>query len=302
MIKASLFLFAAAALALADSPGDLGPTRIMSGSASLKSGITIRFATYAVPGGKGAAGYGEGGISDGVNAIHRFMKEPTNGRYFGYDLELTGDEASGYWGVFRPLYETGGSYVSINGERVHAAALKLPPPQPVRDGDTIALDIMASPDGTQRIVDYIQISLKPPEPAAASNNAEARDFTIDDGAITYDASAMTFWINGQKQAGLTGFTRNRGYTFWVAFPGRGRYILSLVPHDGFAKSGVVRDNVVAFQDGSQQYEVRFMGPVAGSGKAWNLYVLHDSIYQPAPQLRDAIGCGTERLENLVVGR
>jgi hypothetical protein len=270
----------------------------------LKSGITIRFATYAVPGGNWAAGYREGGIGGGagVEAIRRDMKNPANGLYFGYDLAFTGDAAGGYQAVFRPLSDASLPAGSSAGASVRAPAPKLPPPQPVRDGDTIAFDIMASPDGTQRIVDYIQIFLKPPEPAAASNNAEARDFTIDDGAITYDASAMTFWINGQKQAGLTGFTRNRGYTFWVAFPGRGRYILSLVPHDGFAKSGVVRDNVVAFQDGSQQYEVRFMGPVAGSGKAWNLYVLHDSIYQPAPQLRDAIRCGTERLENLAVGR
>ncbi len=299
MIKTSLLLFAAAALAPADSPDDPGPRRIMSGSASLKAGITIHFATYAVPGGKWAAGYGEGGIRGGAGAeaIHRDMKDPASGSYFGYDLGFTGDAARGYQAVFRPL-----SAAYLRDERARAAAPKLPPPQAVRDGDTIAFDIMASPDGTQRIVDYIQIFLKPPEPAAAANNAEARNFTIDDGAITYETSAMTFWINGQRQSGLTGFTGKRGSTFWIVFPGRGRYILSLVPHDGFSKSGAVRDNVAAFQDGGQQYEVRFMGPIAGSGNAWNLYVMHDWTGEPNPELSDAIRCGTGRLENLVVGR
>ena len=219
MTKTSVFLFAAASLALAGSPAEPGPTLIMSGSGSLQSGAKIKFASYAVPGGKGASGYGEGGISDGANAIHRFMKEPANGVYFGYDLELTGNTVNGFWAVFRPLYETGGNFVSINGERVRAAALKLPPPQPVRDGDTIALDIMVSPDGTQRIMDYLQIFLKPPEPAASGNSAEAHDFTIDDGAITYDASAMTFWINGQKQSGTHWLHRKTRLHFLGCVPG-----------------------------------------------------------------------------------
>jgi Sigma-70 region 2 len=39
----------------------------------------------------------------------------------------------------------------------------------------------------------------------------------------------------------------RGATVWFCYPGQGRYILSLVPHEGF---------------------------ILGSKGAWNLYVLH----------------------------
>ena len=295
MIRTGLLLFAVVALAQADSPADLGPTRIMSGSGGpLESGIAIYFATYVIPGGKWAAGYGGGGISVGRGVFHRDMKERTSGMYFGYDLTFTGDATNGYQAVFRPLSDV--------ADRSRVIVPRLPPPQTIHDRDTIALDMMVSPDGAQRIVDYIQVFLTPPEPAAATTSAEPRDFIVDDGAVTYNSSFMTFWINGQKQSGLTGFTGKPGASFWVAFPGRGRYILSLVPYDGFSKSGIVRDNVLSFQDGGQEYEVRLMSPIAGSGKAWNLYVLHDAGYEGKPQLRDAISCGSDRLENLVSGR
>jgi hypothetical protein len=170
----------------------------------------------------------------------------------------------------------------------------------VRDGDTIALDLMVSPDGTRRIVDYIRVSLHPLEPPAATTTAEPRDFTVDDGAVTYDASATSVWIDGKKQTGILGFTGKPGSTFWIAFPGHGRYILSLIPHEGLVKSGVVCDNVLFFQDGGDQYEVRFMSSVAGRGKAWNLYVIRDGGYETLTS--DAVSAGIDRLENLLPGQ
>ncbi len=294
MIKASLLLaFAMAALGQTDDPAGLGPTRIMSGSGTMKSGLTIQFTTYAIPGGQWSGAWGVGGIEVGAEAIHRSIIESTTGVYFGYDLTFRGDRTSGYQAVFGPLSTTGGRAL---------VQPKYPPPQPVRDGDTIALDLMVSPDGTKRIVDYIRFLSQPPEPAAATTTAEPRDFAIDDGAVTYDAWAMTVWVNGSKLPGRAGFTGKTGATFWIALPGRGRYVLSLAPHAGFLKSGAVRDNVISFQDTGQQYEVRFMRPVAGRGKAWNLYVLHDPAYQPNPQARDAVSCGADRLDNLLTTR
>jgi hypothetical protein len=79
-------------------------------------------------------------------------------------------------------------------------------------------------------------------------------------------------------------------------------VLSLAPHAGFLKSGAVRDNVISFQDGGQEYEVRFMRPIAGRGKAWNLYVLHDPAYLPDPQSRNTASCGADRLDNLLPAR
>jgi hypothetical protein len=173
----------------------------------------------------------------------------------------------------------------------------------VEEGDTIALDLLASPDGKQKLVDYIQVGRRL-EPGAANSRTEARDFTLDDGPATFQFTMPTrFYINGQPFAGLGGFTTMRtGATLWFAIPGRGRFVLSLTPHEGFLKGGTIRDNVVAFQDGADRYEYRASSPVLGAGKAWNLYVLHDPRYQPKAGMESAVSGGVDRLENLLPKR
>ena len=44
--------------------------------------------------------------------------------------------------------------------------------------------------------------------------------------------------------------------------------------------------------------MRFRSPIAGSGKTWNLNVLHDVSYEPKAELREIISGGTDRLDNL----
>ncbi len=293
MTKYSLFLLAATiALAQNDSSGNLGPRRIIGGRGGLSSGISVEYACYAEPGGNWSTGFGAGGvIGSGGDAVHRVMTDPATGGQFGYDLSIVGDASAGYKAVFKPLSIDGGSSI---------AAPKFPPPQPIRDRDTIVLDMMSSPDGSLKIVDYLRVYLTPRVPAAPAAASDPRDFSVDDGTISFDTSATTFWEDGKQLLG--GFTGKPGSTLWVAFPGQGRYILSLVPHQGLVKSGVVNSNVFAFQDSGHTFEVRFLNPVAGAGKAWNLYVFHDPSYQPATQRAGAMNAGVDRLENLLAGR
>jgi len=166
---------------------------------------------------------------------------------------------------------------------------KYPPPQSVHDGDTIAFDLMVSPDGTQRLTDYIEVRGHEPEPQAAKTTAETRDFTLDDGPLNFDFSVISLWKGGQQMKRY-GTTTKPGSTFWIAFPGEGRYILSLTPHEGFTRGGAIRDNVISFQDCA----IRFMNPIAGAGKAWNLYIRHDPAYRT-----NQVSMGTDRLANLL---
>jgi hypothetical protein len=296
MFRTSLLLLGVAATAVAAGT-NFASREIMSGSYTLKSGVTIRFCSLLTPAGKFADSLGGGGIGTGEDAIHRTMIDRKRGVYFGYDLVIgSGDAASGWVATFRPLSAKGDPSLKA------LATPKFPAPQTVRDGDIIELDLMVSPDGTQRLTDYIQILAHAPEPPAATTTAEPRNFTLDDGPVTLDPLGMTIWTNGQKLQGSPGVTVKPGATFWIAFPGQGRYVLSLIPHEGFTQSGTVRDNAIAFRDGGQQFEVRFMSPIAGAGKAWNAYVLHDRAYQPRPNQQGMVNSGTDRLESLLPGR
>jgi hypothetical protein len=302
MFRISLFcLFSVAALA--QPPAG---RQIMSGSGTVSSGVTIRYKTMAVPADIDWSGLGGGGISIEANSIHRDMTDKRSGTYFGYDLVIaSGDAVNGYVATFQPLSSTAGVMSRGGAILTRAPDPRFPPPQVLHDGDVIELDLMVSPDGKQRVTDYIEFLAHAPEPSAAAGsaaNAEPRDFTVDDGPVTFQAERVTVWSDGQKVPGTLGFTGKPGATFWVALPGQGRYILSLVPHDGFIKNGAVRDNAIAFQDGSRNYEVRFLGPIAGAGKAWNLYLLHDPTYTPNPNQRHLINTGTDRLENLLPKR
>lgn len=297
MLRTSvLFLLSVGLLPVAGLAQPPAGKQIMSGLTTLPSGVTIRFWTVATPASADWSGLGQGGISADANAMHRIMIDKRNGAhsYFGYDLVIGNvDGANGYLATFQPLSgrDTGGANLT------RAADPKFPPPQPVHDGDVMELDLMVSADGKQKITDYIEFLAHEPEPAAPAATGEPRDFAVDDGPVAFQAQKFTVWIDGQKVSGMSGFTGKPGATFWIALPGQGRYVLSLVPHDGFIKSGAVRDNALSFQDGGRTYEVRFMGPIAGAGKAWNLYLLHDTSYIPNPNLR--IATGTDRLENLL---
>jgi hypothetical protein len=295
MVKTNVLLLSLAATALtAEAP--FGWREIMSGRTSLHSGVMLRFSSVLAPAGK-SEGLGGGGIWARENTFHRSMTDRSRGVYFGYDLEIgSGDAKTGYMATFRPLSE------ALDASLKPLPPPKFPAPQLVHDGDIIALDLMVSPDGAQRLTDYIEIVMHELVPPAATTTAAPRDYTVDDGPLAFDTSRVTFWVDGRQWQGLSGVTGKPGATFWIAVPGQGRYVLSLVPHEGFAQLGAVRDNVMAFGDGAQQFEVRFMSPIAGAGKAWNLYVLHDRGYQPRANQQGMLNSGTDRLENLVPKR
>ncbi len=248
----------------------------------------------------------------GSSVWHRFVIDQVHAQYFGYDLDVQSLPGPRQYRVtFAPL--------SIGPEQLQPRELsplplpQYPEPQTVTVGDSIAVDLLISPDGKRKIVDYIRFHLISGfgGPPPAKTTAAPRDYTLDDGPLKFDFAGFVL-INDQRFQGQTWFTKGKdgGATLWFSFGGKGRYILSLAPHEGFLEAGTVRDNVVSFQAEGQKYEIRMNTPIAGSGGAWNLYVLHDPSYYPgAGDLRmlppgasagpgTVIG-GTDRLQNLL---
>jgi hypothetical protein len=234
------------------------------------------------------------------NRIHRSMYDKSGGVYFGYNLGIDRTGPKTFQVVIEPLTGDRLSIYTPSGDRLTrpAGIPKFPPPQTVQEGDTLVLDLLVSPDGTQKMVDYIRVS-SVVEPGPATLTAEARDFTLDDGPLAIKFPYPTrMWINGAMWQRTLGFTVKSGGTVWFAIPNRGRYILSLAPREGFQKAGSIRGHVLAFQDGGEQYEYRASGPILNGGP-WNVYVFHDPAYQPKPSPEPYIYGGIDRLENLL---
>jgi hypothetical protein len=303
MLKTSLLCLLAAFAFGQSVPGQ---REIMSGSGTItKSGVGIRYRTLLEWVGVSPDDLGRGlggGLAVDANGIHRVVFDRRNGSYFGYDIVIgEGDTAHGHLTTFLPPSHVDHLLKQIDwGTSLRLTPLpKYPAPQVVHYGDIIELDLMASPDGKQKLTDYIEILSHQPVPPASRTTADPRDFTVDDGPVTFDARQFTIWKQGQQLKELLGFTAKPGATFWISFPGQGRCILSLTPHNGFTKSGAIRDNVMSFEIAGQEYEVRFMSPIAGTGKAWNLYMLHDLTYEPNQNAQKIVNIGTDRLENLL---
>jgi len=133
-----------------------------------------------------------------------------------------------------------------------------------------------------------------PEIAPADPNLVPQDFSVDDVPISIQVPFQVL-VNGKEWKGL-GWHIDPGSTIWLGLPGRGLYLLSLTPRKGynFKKSGAIRGHVITFQGGGEQYEIRTSGPILGSDKAWNLYMLH----LPAMEMKgplfgvDRLGSGT----------
>jgi hypothetical protein len=300
-----LTLFASALLYGQDYGPDIAVLgqQMMSGEGRFRtSGVLVRFKTMVSSTGnvpvkpwRSAAGL----LNVEGDRITRVMLDPHDEVWFGYDIAVAGDPANGFLLTFGPT--SAAAPKGAGGKTGKVMPLqKYPDPQTIRDGDIVAIDLMVSADGTQKLTDYIQIISpgRDPQPPAAKTTAEPRDFTIDDGPVTYNFRRFVVLWQGQNTENPA-FTGRPGATFWIALPNEGRYILSLVPHDGFTKSGVVRDNVISFEANGQPCEIRFLTPVAGDGKAWNLYVMHDLGYLPKENLRASVITGTGRLDELV---
>lgn len=248
----------------------------------------------------------------GQNTWHRIVIDEIHQQYFGYDLVVDSGSAPGQYRVtFAPL--------RIEPDQLQPGGLspaplpKYPEPQTITLRDTIAVDLLVSSDGKRKIVDYIDfLPAPPPDPPPATSTGELKDYTIDDGPLKFDFVGFLS-VNGQKFGGQTGFLKGKqgGATLWFAFPGQGRYILSLAPREGLSKIGAVRDNVISFQANGQRYEIRMGAPVVGSGGAWNLYGFYDRFYKPEDNRQQVtipgsipaetimvIG-GIDRLENLL---
>jgi hypothetical protein len=180
-------------------------------------------------------------------------------------------------------------------------SLKYPPAFLIEDGGMFALDVLVNPQTGVKIVDLIRISsetklattAKELQPMRSAKELEPmRDFSPD--AVELTVKNFKFLINDQAVLGADSPVRGgvTGTVIWLYLPGRGRFIFSLVPREGydFQKIGKIQDNKISFQIAADRYEWISSTTVFGSsGGGWNLWVLHDADYAPQNEILTSNG-------------
>lgn len=242
--------------------------------------------------------------------VHRIITDRKAGLYFGYDVEITPVPSTNKFKVsFKALSIKPTSGVCLNNLAAQALP-KFPGEMVIEDGDTIALDILEKPQTRVKVVDHIRISSKLPTtsqsvavssftPRMAANRA--RDFSPDTFKLKLDN--VELFVNEErvkeKRTGRGASTA--GKVLFLYVPDKGRFIFSLSPQPGFSfrKIGLIEDNKISFSIKGEKYQLISNAPILAVSGKWNLWVLHDSQYQPNFRFTQRYVYGSaEQVQNL----
>src|SRR5690349_8087115 len=191
---------------------------IFTGHQELR-GITVRFETVLesasdAPDSFWTQGHG-GGFRTTSNVEHRFLWDEATRSYFGYDLKVESTGASGNCRIsISPLslplevlrdWPRQPDVANPPGYRLLALPT-YPNPPTVRPGDTLAVNLLESPDHKQKVVDYINVSRADAQPRVGNVSlnlgggvppeAQPRDFTVEN--VTLRIVRPEVMINGKQ--------------------------------------------------------------------------------------------------------
>jgi hypothetical protein len=282
LLLAMLVLCLCSALANAQLPEEQG-LRV--------NGVVIKFSLFA----KGHA------TNEGVtrifnivdNTIERSLVNESTGVYVGYALQIERLENSTKLRIsVKPLPEKAIRQLrdSIWSKRFAekwpnkrgddpTPLPRYPEPMTIDMSDVVELTLWINPENGAQIGDRLRFELDQPIPL--------RDFTLDEVALKLTDYRLL--INGEVRSGdkplLGGFVAPLP---WFSVPGRGRFIFSIQPHEGydFQKIGIIDENRISFTHGGDKYEWLSSLPIINQRGKWNLWVLHDPNFEPSKQALD----------------
>ena len=232
---------------------------------------------------------GSQALADGNRLIHRVLQD-TGGRFvFGYDLWVAPNPASKQFQIvvkpLDPQFEIklrAGN--PSDGEPPQSEIISTFPkstePQTLEDGDAFSLDLLVNQNTGVKIVDVVKVAFDRSHLRDNNPKILPRDFAVD--AVELAVKDYRLLIDGKVVSVGKSTTGFAGALLWFYVPGRGRFILSLVPREGyeFQKVGIIEDNRIEFTVNDNHYEWLSSSPILQGGGTWNLWVLHDPNYSP----------------------
>ncbi|HEX8459242.1 MAG TPA: hypothetical protein VF656_18265 [Pyrinomonadaceae bacterium] len=235
-------------------------------------------------------------LEDG-HVVHRVLVDAQGNFVFGYDLVVEPVTATKQFKVsVKPLStefeerlraRRPTQTATQSAEQTVSTLPRSSDAQLIDDGDAFALDLLVNPQTGVKIVDVVKVSFERARLWSAPprrRQLPLRDFTL--GNVELAMRDYKLQINGE----LVGGGRRQpargcsGALVWFYVEGRGRFIFSLMPHEGydFQKVGRIENNKISFTIDGDTYEWISSAPVVGTsggdGGNWNLWVLHDAAY------------------------
>jgi hypothetical protein len=242
------------------------------------------------------------------HVVHRLLSDAEGNVVFGYDLVVEPVAATKQFKV--TLLPLDASFDQQLRSRQPAAATNRAPQnvstlsrpadaQLIDDGDAFTLDLLVNQQTGVKIMDVVKVSFDRARLWSAPRSVPLRDFTLGNVELAVRDYKLT--INGELVGGGRKPARGcAGALVWFYVPERGRFIFSLIPHQGydFQKIGRIENNKISFTLGGDAYEWTSSAPVVGtSGGNWNLWVLHDAAYVSDFESREQIVEGAEGAPN-----
>ncbi len=227
---------------------------------------------------------------DGDHLLHRLLVDADGKYVFGYDLAVEADRATRRFKiVVKPLSvevesklpaRTADAKSARAGLAKISTVKKATEPQVLDDGDSFALDLLVNQNTGVKIVDFVKVSFDRSNLWNDNPATVPRDFTLDAVALT--VVEFRLLRDGNLVAAGKPKSNFGGPLIWCYIEGRGRFIFSLVPREGyqFQKVGVIEGNRIEFTVKGEHYEWLSSSPILRDGGAWNLWVLHDPKYVP----------------------
>ncbi|HVG29478.1 MAG TPA: hypothetical protein VM864_07135 [Pyrinomonadaceae bacterium] len=235
-------------------------------------------------------------LLDDGNTIHRVVLDREGSPVFGYDLVVEPAAAERRFRVTaRPLAADFERRLRARRNGAQASAPPIPTlaraadAQTLDDGDAVALDLLVNSQTGVRVVDVVKVAFE----RARLWQSAPRDFTLD--SVQIALSDQRLLVNGEVSPAAREPRPVSGALVWFYVPGRGRFILSLVPREGydFRKTAIIEDNRVSFDYQGDHYELVSSAPVVGTGGDWFAWVLFDQSYTPEINSAEEIKRGVE---------
>jgi len=219
--------------------------------------------------------------------IHRVLTDAEKRIIFAYDLSVSANPVTKKFSIvvlpadeaFRRSFLK--DTAPLKAHESFATFPKSATPQTLDDGDAVSLELLVNRESGVKIVDVVKVTFDRSILRENYLDAAPKDFTLE-SLSSLSVKSYELTIDGTVVGKSKSKLGCSGSLLWFYVPDRGRFIVSLVPREGysFQKVGMLDGNRIEFVMNGEYYEWTSSESILPTGGAWHLWVLYDPEYTP----------------------